>query len=330
MFIRDTFIRAAFFRTVSALVAGLALFAAVHAARAEQPVSIVVGYTAGGTTDTIARVIAQRLQEKLGKTVIVEDKPGAAAQIASRYVAKSAPDGYTIQIATQTSHAAGQRLYANPGYDPLKDFTPITLVAYTPLVLVANKQFAPNSVAELVAYIKAHPGAVNYATGGRGDGADIAGVFFNKTAEVNAQAVPYQGDGAAMPALLGNHVSYMFVSAPTAMSGIETGLIKPLAVTGTSRIAALPNTPTMQEAGIKDFDVELWWGMFGPAGMAPDLVVSINKAVNAVLQEPETLKKLNDLGYVVKGTTAPEFADYVKSENVKWAEVLKNQGIATK
>ncbi|MEP9375567.1 tripartite tricarboxylate transporter substrate binding protein [Aquabacter sp. CN5-332] len=319
-----------FSRAACAILAGLSLIAAMPAAQAEQPVSIVLGYTAGGTTDTIARVIAQRLQEKIGKTVIVEDKPGAAAQIASRYVAKSAPDGLTLQIATQTSHAAGQRLYANPGYDPVKDFTPISLVAYTPLVLVANKEFPPNSVKELIDYIKARPGAVNYATGGRGDGADLAGLFFNKEAGVNAVAVPYQGDGAAMPAVLGNHVSYMFVSAPTAMSGIGTGLIKPLAVTGTTRLPALPNIPTMQEAGIKDFDVELWWGMFGPAGMAPDLVASLNKAVNEVLKEPDTLKKLNELGYVVKGTTAQEFSDYVKSENVKWADILKNQGIATK
>jgi tripartite-type tricarboxylate transporter receptor subunit TctC len=309
------------------VLAALAAVALSAAASAEPAISIVVGYTAGGTTDTMARVIGPRLAEKLGRTVIVDDRPGAAAQIASRIVAKASPDGNTLQLATQTSHAAGQRLSANPGYDPVKDFTPIGLVAYTPLVLVANVSTGIKSFQELIDYVRARPGQINFATGGYGDGSDLATVMFNSAASLTAVRVPYQGDGAAMPAVLGGHVPFMFVSAPTAMSGIATGQVRPLAVTGKTRFSGLPDVPTVAETGLANYEVVLWWGMFGPAGMDGEAVKKLNATINEILKEPDTSKRLGELGYEITTSSSDEFADYVKSENVKWAKILQAQGL---
>jgi len=295
--------------------------------QAQRPVSIVVAYTAGGTTDTIARIIGSRLQDKLGRAVIIENKAGATGQLGSRYVAKSEPDGSVIQIATQTTHAVAPSLYGNIGYDPLKDFTPIILVAWSPLVLVANPEVPVSNVKELVEYIKARPGAVNYATGGRGDGSHLAALFFNKLSALDTQAVPFQGEGPALPSVLGNQIPYMFLSAPTAAGAVGAGQLKGLAVTSKKRSSILPQIPTMQEAGLPAYEMANWWGFFGPAGMAPATVETLNKAIAEIIKEPAIREKLNGMGYELTGSTPREFETYVKDENVKWSEVIKSQGL---
>jgi tripartite-type tricarboxylate transporter receptor subunit TctC len=312
-----------------ARLAGIAVvtLAAGGQLRAEQPMSIIVGYTAGGTTDVIARVIGARLQEKLGHAVIIEDKPGATGQLASRYVAKSDPDGLTIQIATQTTHAVAPSLYGHIDYDPIKDFTPIILAAWSPLVLVVNPAMPVSNVKDMIAYIKARPGAVNYATGGRGDGSHLAALFFNKLTDISPVAVPFQGEGPALPAVLGNQVPYMFVSAPTAQGSVGSGQLKGLAVTSKVRSSILPQIPTMQEEGVPNYEMVNWWGFFGPAKMAPETVDKLNKAIAEVLKEPATREKLNSLGYEITGSTPKEFEAYVRDENVKWADVIKSQGL---
>lgn len=308
-------------------LAALLLVAGVHDSRAERPLSIVVGYTAGGTTDTIARIIGARLQEKLGRAVIIENKPGATGQVGSRYVARAEPDGSTIQIATQTTHAVAPSLYANLVYDPIKDFTPIILAAWSPLVLVSNPEMPISNVKELIAYVKAKPGAVNYATGGRGDGSHLAALFFNKLADITPVAVPYQGEGPALPSVLGNQVPYMFVSAPTAAGVVGSGQLRGLAVTSKVRASTLPQIPTLQEQGLSGYEMVNWWGFFGPAGMPQATVDTLNKAIGEVLKEPATREKLNTLGFEITGSTPQEFGTYVKSENVKWSEVIKSQGL---
>lgn len=318
------------FASIAAIAGSAALLLAAGASdsRAERPVSIVVAYNAGGTTDTIARIIGSRLQEKLGRAVIIENKAGATGQIGSRYVAKSEPDGTVIQIATQTTHAVAPSLYGNIGYDPLKDFTPIILVAWSPLVLVTNPSLSVSSVKELIEYVRARPGAVNYATGGRGDGSHLAALFFNKLSSIDPVAVPFQGEGPALPSVLGNQVPYMFLSAPTAAGAVGDGQLKGLAVTSKKRASILPEIPTMQEAGLPAYEMVNWWGFFGPAGMAPATVDSLNKAITEVLQEPAIREKLNGLGYEIMGSTPQEFRTYVESENIKWAEVIKSQGLS--
>jgi len=320
------------FRTYAAraaLATALCLTSVIGCVAAESPLTIVVGYSAGGSTDTIARVFALRLQEKLGRAVVVEDKPGATGQIGSRFVAKAAPDGNTIQIAAQTTHAVAPSLYGKSiGYDPLKDFTPIALIAWTPLVLVANPQFPPKTVKELVDYLKAKPGEVSYATGGRGDGSHLSSLLFNRLAGVQAVAVPFNGEGQALAPLLGNHVSYMFIGAPVVGQPIASGDLTALAVTSRKRSALLPNVPTLQEAGIAGFDSANWWGVFGPAGMPPEMVAKFNKAFLDIIQEPETREKLKGLGFELTGSTPEEFRTYLEAEIKKWADIIKSEGLA--
>ena len=319
--------------TMAAKISGLIgiaivlLAAGVRETRAERPLSIVVGYAPGGTTDTIARIIGARLSEKLGRPVIIENKAGATGQLGSRYVAKAEPDGSTIQIATQTTHAVAPSLYGHIGYDPIKDFTPIILAAWSPLVLVTNPALKVTSVKELIEYVKARPGEVNYATGGRGDGSHLAALFFNKLAGITPVAVPFQGEGPALPAVLGNQVPYMFLSAPTAAGVVGSDQLRGLAVTSKVRASTLPQLPTLQESGLPGYEMVNWWGFFGPAGMTPATVETLNKAIAEVLKEPDTRQKLTGLGYEITGSTAQEFGTYVEQENVKWSEVIKSQGL---
>jgi tripartite-type tricarboxylate transporter receptor subunit TctC len=320
------------FRTCAAhaaLATALWLMSVLGCAAGESPLTIVVGYSAGGSTDTIARVFALRLQDKLGRAVVVEDKPGATGQIGSRFVAKAAPDGNTIQIAAQTTHAVAPSLYGKSiGYDPLKDFTPIVLIAWTPLVLVTNPQFPPKTVKELIDYLKGKPGDVSYATGGRGDGSHLSSLLFNRLAGVQAVAVPFNGEGQALAPLLGNHVSYMFLGAPVAGQPIASGDLKALAVTSKTRSALLPDVPTMQESGLPGFDSANWWGVFGPAGMPSDMVIKFNKAFLEIIQEPETREKLKGLGFELTGSTPEEFKAYLEAEIKKWADIIKSEGLA--
>ena len=294
---------------------------------ADRPLTIVVAYSAGGSTDVIARIIGARLQDKLGRPVIIENKPGATGQIGTRYAAKAEPDGNTIQIAAQTTHAVAPSLYSRLGYDPIKDFTPIILVAWSPLVLVSNPALPVSNVRELVDYLKSRPGEVNYATGGRGDGSHLAALFFNKLAKVSAVAVPFQGDGQALPQVLGNHVPYMFLGIPPAASAILGGQLKGLAVTSKVRSSVLPDVPTIQESGLPAYEMVNWWGFFGPAGMSPELVAGFNKALGEIIQEPATRSKLNLLGYELTGSTPEEFRNFLQAETTKWAEVIKSEGL---
>jgi tripartite-type tricarboxylate transporter receptor subunit TctC len=316
------------FRTLLAFTA-IWLAAGTGALHAERPLTIVAAYSAGGSTDVIARLIGARLQDKLGRPVIIEDKPGATGQIGSRYVARSEPDGNTIQIAAQTTHAVAQSLFSHLDYDPVKDFTPIILVAWSPLVLVCNPALPVSSVKELIDYLKSRPGAVNYATGGRGDASHLAALLFNKLAGVNPVAVPYQGDGQAVPQLLGNHVPYMFVGIPPASGSIQSGALRALAVTSKVRSPILPDVPTIQESGLPEYEIVLWWGFFAPAGMAPELVTKFNKVIGEIIQEPETRGKLRQLGYETTGSTPEEFKAYLQSEIAKWGDLIKTGGLDT-
>jgi tripartite-type tricarboxylate transporter receptor subunit TctC len=296
-------------------------------ARAESPLKIVVGYSPGGSTDTIARIFSARLQDKLNRAVIVENKPGATGQIGSRYVAKAAPDGNTIQIAAQTTHAVAPALYTQIGYDPQKDFTPIALVAWTPLVLVTPRDFPPSNVKDLIGYLKRNPGEVSYATGGRGDGSHLAAILFSRMAKVQAVAIPFSGEGQALPQLLGNQVSYMFLGAPVAASSVAAGDLKALAVSSKSRSSLLPDVPTVEESGIAGYDMANWWAFYGPAGMPDDMVSKLNQAILDIIHEPATRDKLKSLGFELTGSSPEELKTYLASEIKKWADLIKSEGL---
>jgi tripartite-type tricarboxylate transporter receptor subunit TctC len=305
------------------LAAAVMLAAAGSPANAEN-INLVVGYSPGGTTDTLARILGEGLSKRLGANVVVQDKPGATGQIGSLYVARSKPDGDTLQLAVQTTHAVAPSLYAHLAYDPVKDFTPISLVAVSPLVLVENPKFPPASVKELIAYAKAHPGDLNYATGGQGDGTFMAALLFDSMAKISPVAVPFAGEGPAVPQVLGGQLPYMFCSTPTVAAMIKNGSLRALAVTSKVRASNLPDVPTMAEAGLPGYEMVNWWGIFGPAKMPPDVVKKLNAAILDVLHDPQISAKLHNLGYELTGSSPEEFGQYVKSEEQKWAQVIKD------
>lgn len=315
-----------------------AFAAAVLAAPAAQaqntyptrPIELVVAYAPGGATDIIGRFLAARMQEKFGQPVVVENRPGATGQVGSQYVARAKPDGYTLQIAVQTTHAVAPTFYGNIGYDPVKDFTPVIRAVGAPLVLITNSKLGVNSLEGLIKYIKDRPGKVSYATGGTGDGSHLAALFFNNMTGLDPVYIPHQGEGPAIPQVIGGHLPYMFVLVPTAAPFIESKQAVPLAVTGETRSQRFPDIPTVSESGLKGYWMETWWGIFGPAKMPADVVAKLNKTLNEILKEPATVAKINGLGYEVRGSTPEEFAQFVVDENKKWAKVITDQGLAGK
>lgn len=318
------------FQKVLSLTAAAALTMGAVVASADEypskPIHLVVAYAPGGTTDTIARIIAGKLSEQIGQPVVVENRPGGTGQIGSRYVASSAPDGYTLQIATQTTHAVAPSLYKSIPYDPLKDFTPITLAVFSPLVLIAHPSLPVNDVAGLISYVKERPGQISYATGGTGDGSHMAALFFNNLTGIDSVAIPHQGEGPAIPQVVGGHLPYMFCSIPTAAPFVESGQVKALGVTGSTRSPKLPEVPTIAEAGVKGYEMGTWWGIFGPAGMPDAVVEKLNTEIVKVLKDPATQTKITGLGYEVRGSTAKELGDFLVAENQRWAKVIKEQG----
>ncbi len=316
------------FTTYLAMAASIALAPAVATAQEfpSKPIQLVVAYAPGGTTDTIARIIAAGLSERVGQPVVVENRPGATGQVGSKHVIGSAPDGYTLQIATQTTHAVAPSLYGDIGYDPINDFTGITLAVFSPLALITAPSLGVEDVNGLISYVKERPGQVSYATGGTGDGSHMAALFFNSLTDLDSVAVPHQGEAPAIPQVIGGHLPYMFCSVPTAAPFVESGQAKALGVTGKTRSPRMPDVPTIEEAGVAGYEMGTWWGIFGPKGIPADVVEKLNKEIVAVLQDPTTAKKITDLGYEIRGTSAAELDDYVKLENKRWAQVIADQG----
>ncbi len=308
-------------------LAGLALLAGQASAYPDRPVEMVVAYAPGGTTDTIGRIIAAELAERLGQPVTVENRPGATGQIGSQYVASAKPDGHVLQIAVQTTHAVAPTFYGNLRYDPIKDFTAIGQVVGAPLVLITSPKLGVEDVPGLIKYIKDRPGQVSYATGGTGDGSHMAALFFNNLADIDPQFIPHQGEGPAIPQVIGGHLPYMFVLVPTGASFVKSGQAKALGVTGAQRSPALPDVPTMEEAGLKGYAMETWWGIFGPAGMPDEVVKRLSTELAAIMSDPEVVQRITGLGFEVRSTSPEVFTQFVKDENERWARVIKEEGL---
>jgi tripartite-type tricarboxylate transporter receptor subunit TctC len=293
-----------------------------------KPIRLVVAYPAGGATDIIGRLLAEVLGNRLGQRIIVENRGGASGMEGARYVARSAPDGYTLIIATATTHAVDPTLFKNViGYDAIKDFTPISYVGYTPLVLVTNPSVPVSNVQELLAYIKSKNGDISYANGGTGSVPHMAGELFNQLAGIKVQTIPYKGDGPATMDVLSGQLPYMFAHVSTVMSFIKSGKLKPLGVTTPMRTAFAPDIPTIAEQGLTGYDIETWWGLFGPAHMPKDIVITLNAAVREVLSKPEIKEQFFKRGYETKPDTPEEFDAYVKSENDRWRKIVEESGL---
>ena len=291
-----------------------------------RPVRIVVPLSPGGFSDTPARILAPRLSEQFGRQFYVENRPGAGGTIGWDFVAKSAPDGYTLAV-TGNTLLVGAHLYKNVPYDALKDFTHITMMASGPYVLVVNPQKVPvNSVRELIASAKAKPGAIDYASSGNGSSQHLVGALFNSMAGVQLNHVPYKGSGPAMQDLLGGQVGVSFAGVPNVLGQVRSGKLKALGVTTPKRWFALPEVPTIAEAGIPGYEATLWLSISGPAGMPAPIVQRLYAEISKALQDPGLRESFRAVGVEPDATSGEELMRYMRSEDEKWGKVVKETG----
>lgn len=293
-----------------------------HAQYPNRPVKLIVPFPPAGATDIVGRIVAQKLGEQMGQSVVVENKPGAGGSIGSDLVAKSTPDGYTLLMATSSTHSIGPVLQKLP-YDPLKDFAPITHVANVPNVLVVSPVLPVTSVQELIAYAKARPGQLNFASSGVGTIVHLNGELFKMLAGVDLVHVPYKGTALSIPDVANGSVAMLFDSLASVQPHIKSGRVRPIAVNAQKRSALLPEVPTLAEAGMPAFDRYTWFGMFAPAGTPRDIVTRVNAEVATALKAPDLLERFAAAGAEAVGSTPEQFVERIKSDAAKWAQVIK-------
>ncbi len=298
---------------------------AAVAAYPEKPIRMIVGFSAGGTTDVVARIVGKEIGETLGQPVVIENRPGAGSNIAAEMVARADPDGYTLLMVAVTS-AINHTLYKNLKFDLVQDFQPVALAARVPNVLVVHPDVKANSVAELVDLLKKNPGKFNFASSGSGTSIHMAGELFKLRAGVDVAHIPYKGSANAISDLIGGQVDYMFDNMPSAWPHVESGKLRALAVTTAERSATAPNLPTMQEEGFEGFDVSSWFGVIGPKGIPADVVQTLNKAIREALAKPEVRERFAGLGAVPADTTPEQFGEFIKTEVESWGPVVEASG----
>jgi len=295
-----------------------------------KPLRFVVPYPPGGPLDSTARLLAEKVRASLGQPIIVENRSGAGGNIGADLVAKAAPDGYTLVMGAVATHAINPWLFANLPYDPIKDFAPVTIVAAVPNVLVMNVDFAKkhniDSLADLLAYAKQNPGRLNYGSGGNGSAGHLAGELLKARAGIDAVHVPYQGASPAQLALLGGQSDFMFDNLAASAPLIKDGKVKALAVTTLKRSSLLADVPTMDEAGVKGFDLGTWFGVFTTGGTPAAVVAKLNQAYSDALRQPDVRQRLLAMGSEAEPMTPEAFAAFVKNEKNKYQEIVKLSG----
>ena len=311
--------------TLVAASASLTALAADPVQWPTKPVKITFGFPAASATDVIARAVGQKLSEKWGQSVVIENRPGAGGNLGSEVAARAPNDGYTIFFGT-VANAISTTLYSKLNYDYLKDFTPITLVATTPLVLVANPSLPVKNVKELIDHAKANPGKLNFGSGGVGTSNHLAGEMFKAETRTQLTHVAYKGTPAAYTDLFSGQVSLMWDNIVAVTNHVKNGRLKPLAVTSAKRSPSLPDVPTMAESGLPGFEAVSWIGALVPAGTPQPIVDKIHTDLVAVLRMPEIKEKLGALGAEVVGNTPEQFAAWNRSEIAKWAKAIKESG----
>jgi len=289
-------------------------------------ITIIVPFSAGGTTDILARVLGQFISKDLGQPVIIDNRAGAGGNIGTQLVARAAPDGHTILMGTVGTHAINQSLYPKLAFDPIKDFAPLTRVALVPNLLVANPAQPFKTVKELMAYAKANPGKVTFGSSGSGTSIHLSGELFKQMAGVDIQHVAYKGSAPAVNDLLGNHIAIMFDNMPSAIGHVKAGKLRPLAVTTAQRSPALPDVPTVAEAGVPGYEATSWFGLLAPAKTPAPVVAKLNAAILKALADPDVKNKLLEQGAEPAGETPAQFAAFIASETVKWGKIVKQSG----
>jgi len=313
------------------IAAGLAALGAAPAFAQDRwpskPITYIVPFPPGGTTDVLARIIGQKLGAALGTTIVVENKPGAGGNVGSEVVAKAAPDGYTILGGTISSHAINVSLYPKLPYDPVTSFQPITLIGTNPNILVVNASSPYKSVQDITAELKAKPGSLSYASAGNGTSQHLSAELYKFLAGVDMVHIPYKGSGPAIQDVIGGQVPMMFDTSVVAGPHIEGGRLRALAVTSSKRASAFPNVPTMAESGVPGYDVVSWQAIFAPAGTPKPIVDRLHAEVAKILKEPDMQERLAKLGLDPSGITPAELAAFQKAEIDKWAKVVKAANI---
>jgi tripartite-type tricarboxylate transporter receptor subunit TctC len=288
-----------------------------------RPITLIVPFPPGGSTTVMARNVADKMAATLGQQIVVDNRGGAGGTIGTRSAAKAAPDGYTILLGYTGTLSIAPSLYAHAGYDPRKDFAPIGMIGTAPSVLVVHPSVPVKSVAELIAYAKAASAPVAYGSPGVGTANHLAAELFANAAGVKLQHIPYKGSGPAMSDLVGGHIPMMFVPIPAAIGNVQSGTLRGLAVSSPKRSSMLPDLPSVQEAGVKDFDVALRYGLAAPAGTPRPIVDKLNKALNAALASDEVKKRLATEGAEALPGTPEAYADDIDREEKKWSALVR-------
>jgi tripartite-type tricarboxylate transporter receptor subunit TctC len=300
--------------------------ARAQAAYPTKPITIIVPFSAGGTTDILARVVGLHVGQTLGQPVIVDNRAGAGGNIGTQAVARAPADGYTLLMGTVGTHAINQGLYKKLPFDPIKDFAPLSRVAMVPNLLVANPAQPYKNVKELIAYAKANPGKVNFASSGSGTSIHLSGELFKQMTQIDMQHVPYKGSAPAVADLIGGQTAIMFDNMPSVMPHVKAGKLRALAVTTAKRSPALPDVPTIAESGVPGYDTSSWFGLLAPVGTPADVVAKLNAAIAKALADPDVKTKLAEQGAEPHPEKPEQFAAFIASETAKWGKVVKESG----
>jgi len=319
-------------RRAALVLAGTALSALSfgHQANAQtfpdRTITLVVPFAAGGSTDVVGRVVAQKMGDILGQQAVVENVAGAGGNLGADRVARADPDGYTILMGTVATHALNPLILKQKPYDPEKDFSPVSLLVIVPNVLVVNPKLEVNSVAELIELLKKDPDKYSYASSGNGTPLHLSGELFNSMAGVKMQHVPYKGAGPALNDLLGNQISIMFDNLPSSSSHIKGGTLKALGITTKERAPSFPDVPTVAET-VPGYETYTWNALFAPAGTPPEVVAKLNEAANTALKDPAVAGRMKDFSATIVGSTPEELGKHVTAELAKWSPVVKAANI---
>ena len=301
-------------------------FGTAMAAYPERPITIVVPFPPAGTTDILARIVGKAIGDRLGQSVIVENRPGAGGNIGAQIVARAAPDGYLLVMGTVGTHAINQSLYKTLPFDPVKNFAPIGRVANVPNVLVVNAKSTIRTTADLIAQAKAEPGKLTFASSGNGTSIHLAGELFRTMTGTEMRHIPFRGSAPALTAMLGEQVDLMFDNLPSSSALIKSGKLRAVAVTSSKRAPSLPAIPTIAESGVPGFEATSWFGLLAPAGTPPAVIKTLNDALNAVLSMPEVQQQFAEQGAEPHPESPDQFAAFIRAELVKWAKTVKDSG----
>ena len=310
-----------------ALLAWLAAGPAAAQTFPAKQVRVIVGLTAGGTTDLVARILAQKLGEAWGQNVIVDNRPGASGMIGADLVAKAAPDGYTLLVTPQTSLAVAPALYGKAPYDAVKDFAPITLVGSTPLLMIVHPSFPPKTFAEFAALARRGGERLTFGSGGIGSSPHMAGELLSARLGVRMNHIPYKGENPAIADTIGGQIPIMFANLPVALQHVKAGKLRALANTAAARSPLAPDIPTVAESGFKEFAIATWYGLLGPAALPAELVARIQRDVARIVNQPDNRERLTGLGVDIIAGTPDEFAAYLRTEIARYTKVIKETGI---